>query len=108
MAKKKMRWLVLVAGIAAIAFVGYRYWQSMQNAVPKGIAYGNGRVEAKLVDIVAKEGLRVKEILADEGDLVMPGQVLVRLDTATSVPENSSKKMPVQNRTMTGALRHSK
>ena len=41
------------------------------------------RLEAQLVDISAKEPLRVKEVLVDEGDLVRPGQVLVRLDTVT-------------------------
>ena len=64
-------------------FLGYKYWKSRQGAVPKGIAYGNGRIEAKLSDASAKEPLRVKEILVDEGDLVRPGQVLVRLDTIT-------------------------
>ena len=38
---------------------------------------------AKLVDVAAKEPLRVKEILVDEGALVKPGQVLVQLDTVT-------------------------
>ena len=33
---------------------------------------GNGRIEAKLVDVAAKEPLRVKEILVDEGALVNP------------------------------------
>ena len=38
---------------------------------------------AKLADAAAKEALRIKEILVNEGDLVMPGQVLVLLDTVT-------------------------
>ncbi|MFA6600604.1 MAG: HlyD family efflux transporter periplasmic adaptor subunit [Candidatus Omnitrophota bacterium] len=82
--KKSLKWIVLAVAIAAAAaFFGYQYWKTQQFAVPKGIAYGNGRIEAKLVDAVAKDALRVKEILVDEGDLVKPGQVLVRLDTAT-------------------------
>ena len=40
-------------------------------------------LEAKLSDASAKEALRVKDVLVDEGDLVRPGQVLVRLDTST-------------------------
>jgi HlyD family secretion protein len=40
-------------------------------------------LEAKQVDIAPKEALRVKEILVDEGALVEPNQVLVRMDTAT-------------------------
>jgi HlyD family secretion protein len=69
--------------VAAGGFLGYRYWQAKKTAVPEGIAYGNGRIEARLADAAAKEPLRVKEILVNEGDLVRPGQVLVRLDTVT-------------------------
>jgi HlyD family secretion protein len=69
--------------VAAGGFFGYRYWQAQKTAVPEGIVYGNGRIEARLADASAKEPLRVKEILVNEGDLVRPGQVLVRLDTVT-------------------------
>jgi len=74
---------IVVIAVAAVAFFGWQFWQSRQNALPSGIASGNGRIEAKLIDASAKEPLRVKEILVDEGDLVRPGQVLVRLDTIT-------------------------
>ncbi|HNV85908.1 MAG TPA: efflux RND transporter periplasmic adaptor subunit [Candidatus Omnitrophota bacterium] len=81
--KKSLKWIIPAVAIAAIVFFGYQYWKARQFAVPDGIAYGNGRIEAKLVDAVAKDALRVKEMLVDEGDLVKPGQVLVRLDTNT-------------------------
>src|SRR5262245_7988548 len=80
----KSTWIVIVVLVVAVGgFFGYRYWKEKQSALPKGIASGNGRIEAKLVDATAKEPLRVKEVLVDEGDLVQPGQVLVRLDTVT-------------------------
>lgn len=66
-----------------MAVGAFLYWNSKRSALPDGIASGNGRLEAKLVDVVAKEPLRVKEILVDEGALVEPGKVLVRLDTST-------------------------
>lgn len=75
--------IIAVVVLAAIAYFGWQYWLSRKNAVPPGIAWGNGRLEAKLVDASAKEPLRVKEVLVDEGDLVKPGQVLVKLDTVT-------------------------
>ncbi|HOW87668.1 MAG TPA: efflux RND transporter periplasmic adaptor subunit [Candidatus Omnitrophota bacterium] len=81
--KSLLKWLVFLAAIGAIAFFSYQYWKEQQSTLPKGIVSGNGRIEAKLVDAVAKDALRVKEILVDEGDLVKPGEVLVRLDTAT-------------------------
>ena len=72
-----------VIAVGVIAFVGYQFYESRRSAVPEGIAYGNGRIEAKLADVSAKEALRVKAVLVDEGDLVSPGQVLVHLDTVT-------------------------
>ena len=74
---------VAVIAVAGSAFVGYQYYESRRSTVPEGIAYGNGRIEAKLTDVSAKEALRIKDVLVDEGDLVTPGQVLVHLDTVT-------------------------
>lgn len=85
---KKSRLLILAGVVVAIvAFVGFRYWQKSKTALPSGIVAGNGRVEGKLVDVAAKEPLRVKEILVDEGAVVRPGQVLVKLDTSTIASE---------------------
>jgi HlyD family secretion protein len=82
--KKALKWWILGAvALLAVVLVGLRYWQVRRSALPSGIASGNGRLEARLVDVVAKEPLRVKEILVDEGALVSPNQVLVQLDTST-------------------------
>lgn len=81
--KTRRIWILVLIAVVVIAIVGYQVWQARKNAVPKGISWGNGRIEAKLVDVSAKEPLRVKEILVDEGDLVQPGQVVVHLDTVT-------------------------
>ena len=81
--KKSLKWIIPLAAVLVAAFIGFNYWQKSKNALPKGIVAGNGRIEAKLVDLAAKEPLRVKEILVDEGALVSPGQVLVKLDTVT-------------------------
>src|SRR5262245_8217704 len=77
--------ILVIAGVIILVggFLGYKYLQSRKYALPNGIASGNGRVEAKLVDASAKEPLRVKDILVNEGDLVKPGQVLGHLDTVT-------------------------
>ena len=94
--KKALKWIVLAAvAVIAAGVLGYEYWKMKKNAVPAGIAYGNGRVEAKLVDAVAKDALRVKEILVDEGDLVKPGQVLVRLDANTFEAQLAEANMKV-------------
>jgi HlyD family secretion protein len=81
--KKARRWIFAGIGVAIVAFLGVKYAIKRHNRLPDGIVSGNGRIEAKLVDVAAKEPLRVKEILADEGALVKPGQVIVKLDTVT-------------------------
>src|SRR5262249_41337947 len=78
------KWIIIGVIVVAIAGVfGWKYYQGKKNALPPGIVSGNGRIEAKLVDIAAKEPLRVKEVLVREGDLVKPGQVVVKMDTVT-------------------------
>ena len=81
--KRALKWIIASAVVAVAAFIGFKYWKSKKSALPEGIVQGNGRLEAKLVDVAAKEPLRVQEVLVDEGALVKPGQVLVRLDTTT-------------------------
>jgi HlyD family secretion protein len=93
--KKSLKRIVILAVIVVAAFFGFRYWKAKQSALPKGIASGNGRLEAKLVDVAAKDPLRVKEVLVNEGDLVKPGQVLVNLDPATLQAQLTEAKASV-------------
>jgi HlyD family secretion protein len=91
-----LKWIVLVAVVvAAAALIGYQVWQKRKSALPAGIVSGNGRLEAKLVDVAAKESLRIKEILVDEGNLVAAGQVVVQMDTLTLEAELAEAKQKV-------------
>jgi HlyD family secretion protein len=83
LSKSTRIWIIVLIAVVAVTIIGYQFWKAKQSGVPKGISYGNGRIEAKLADVSAKEPLRVKEVLVEEGDLVKPGQVLVHLDTVT-------------------------
>jgi HlyD family secretion protein len=96
-AKKSFKWILLVVVIVAAgaAIIGWRLWRARQSALPPGIVSGNGRLEAKLVDVAAREPLRVKEILVDEGDLVEPNQVVVQMDTLTLEAELAEAKQKV-------------
>jgi HlyD family secretion protein len=71
--------LVVVLAVAAAAT-----WQGWKAAhkydLPAGIVSGNGRIESVQVDIAAKYGGRIKEILAREGDLVDEGQVVAHME----------------------------
>jgi HlyD family secretion protein len=94
--KLSTKWILLVVAVVVVAgFLVFKYWKAKQSALPRGIVSGNGRIEAKLVDVAAKEPLRVKEILVDEGDLVQPDQVVVRMDTTTLEAELAESKAKV-------------
>ena len=79
----------------AVSTIKYAAPTADEQKVTAIIAAEVGRIEAKLVDAVAKDALRVKEILVDEGDLVKPGDVLVRLDTATFDSQLAEAKLRV-------------
>jgi HlyD family secretion protein len=81
--KRTLKWIAVAAAVAIPVLIGVWFWKKKQNALPEGIASGNGRIEGKLVNVAAKEPLRVKHIVVDEGALVRPGQVLVQMDTVT-------------------------
>jgi len=67
-----------------VAVAGLIAWKFLRGPdIPPGIASGNGRLEARLADVSAKEPLRVKEVRVMEGDLVKHGQVVALLDTVT-------------------------
>jgi HlyD family secretion protein len=92
---KYVKWLIVLAVAGGLAYVGYQRSQANKIDVPEGIAWGNGRVEAKLGDISAKEALRVAEVLVEEGDLVQKGQVVVKLDTVTLQAELAQARAEV-------------
>jgi HlyD family secretion protein len=81
--KQYRKWTLTGIAVLIVGFFGVRYVVNRRNALPKGIASGNGRIESKEVDVAAKLPLRVKAVLVSEGDLVKPGQVVVKMDTVT-------------------------
>src|SRR5215469_9493488 len=77
---KKM--ILISLGVVAVA-AGIAAWVVLSKpALPPGFAGGNGRLEAREVDVVAKYPGRLKEVLVDEGDTVDAGQVVATIDTA--------------------------
>lgn len=52
------------------------------DAVPKGVVFGNGRLEAKQVDVAARLSGRVAAILVSEGQMVASGERLAEMDVA--------------------------
>lgn len=80
--KLSVRAWLAIAAVVIIAFVGYFAWQRLNaNPLPEGIASGNGRIEAVEIDISAKTGGRLRDILVNEGEFVTAGQPLAIMDT---------------------------
>lgn len=49
--------------------------------LPEGFVQGNGRIEAEQVEVAPTAAGRVAQVMAAEGSLVVPGEVLVKMDT---------------------------
>ena len=74
--------LIYIAVAAVVIAGGVVAWVLLSEPeLPAGFAGGNGRLEAKEVDITAKYPGRLKEVLADEGDTVNAGQSVAIIDT---------------------------
>jgi len=80
--KPIVRWIALACVIAAAAGGGWYWWRAEQDDLPDYIAAANGRIEAEEVNVAAKYGGRVMEVLVREGDTVEAGQVVARMETA--------------------------
>lgn len=72
----------VIAVVAIAAVTGFLVWKTMNTGgLPDGIASGNGRLEAVEIDIAAKTGGRLSDILVNEGDFVTSGQAVAVMDT---------------------------
>ncbi len=77
-----MKRLIVLIGIILVAgLAGWWYVNPQQSpATAEDAIFGSGNVEAEEVAISAEVGGRIAEALVEEGDEVVAGQVLVRLD----------------------------
>ena len=69
--------------VLLVAAGGFGYWKSTHDRLPEGLYMGNGRLEATEVQIASKIPGRLAEVRVDEGDKVIKGQLLARMDTRT-------------------------
>ena len=80
--EKNRKRVINGAVLIFVVFSAGLLWQYLQpTPVPTGIAVGNGRVEATEYDIATKWSGRVKQVLVEEGDMVVADQVLALMDT---------------------------
>jgi len=76
------RWIVSAAVVSVAAAAAVVARTGLQEAATTdGLASGNGRLEATEVGIATKRAGRVVAVLVEEGDTVVAGQTLARMDT---------------------------
>lgn len=81
--------------ILLLAAGGFGYWKSLQDRLPEGLSMGNGRLEATEVQIASKIPGRLTEVRVNEGDKVLQGQLLARMDTRTLEAQRSQAEAEV-------------
>jgi HlyD family secretion protein len=77
----RRRLIQISVAVVIAAGVAIAWWFLSRPALPPGFAGGNGRIEAKEIDIATKYPGRIKQVLFDEGNMVNAGQVAVVIDT---------------------------
>ena len=81
---KWQKWLIPSLIIAALLVAALVAWQMLRPQGPgEGFVSGNGRLEAREVDVAAKLAGRIKDILVKEGDFVTAGQTLAHMQVET-------------------------
>ena len=81
---KWKKWVILGGILAVLAVIGLVAWQMLRHTGPgDGFVSGNGRLEATEIDVAAKLGGRVQDILVGEGDFVTAGQTLAHMQVQT-------------------------
>jgi HlyD family secretion protein len=81
--KGRTFWVLLLAFLVGGGVLAWQARQAQLNALPPGIASGNGRIESVQVDVTTKEPGRVAKVLVREGDMVHAGQIVAKMDTVT-------------------------
>lgn len=77
----KDRTWIWACAVILICVAGYSIWKkTADSGLPKGIASGNGRIEAVEIDVAAKAGGRLADILVREGEFVKVGQTIAQMD----------------------------
>ena len=98
MKSETRRWLVRGLAVAGIVLVALLVWKLVYSGGEDGrFARGNGRIEATEVDVAAKSGGRVAEILVNEGDFVQAGQLVARMDQASLAAQLTQAQAQLAN-----------
>jgi HlyD family secretion protein len=75
------RWFWITAVVIAAVAGWYLTQRLTEPPLPEWIASGNGRIEAVPIDISARTGGRIRDIVVQEGQTVSRGEILAHMDT---------------------------
>jgi len=76
----KSKILIVLVLVAALGGAAYAIWRFSAPELPRGLAFGNGRLEATEVDVAIKLAGRLASLTPHEGDKVAQGQTVGTLD----------------------------
>jgi len=79
MNKRNIVWAVVIIGIAFFVYLGI----NKESASYEGIASGNGRIEAVEINVATKVAGRLDNVWVEEGQFVLTGDKLAKIDTTT-------------------------
>ncbi len=74
------KWGIIALVVVGTAAAGLYAWTKLHKTGPgEGFASGNGRIEATEIDVAAKLAGRIDQLLVNEGDFVVAGQLLATM-----------------------------
>jgi HlyD family secretion protein len=82
----KRRWLILVLAAAICAGGGVVWWIAHSKR-PADVLALNGNIDLRQVELAFNDSDRIDAVLAQEGDRLVKGQVVARLDVRRLKPE---------------------
>lgn len=94
--KSPSRLYIIPLLIVLLAAGGFGYWKSLQDRLPEGLYEANGRLEATEVQVATKHPGRLAQVLVAEGDSVVTGQLLARIDTRTLEAQREQAQSEVE------------
>lgn len=75
-----MKKILVVILLAAVGFAGFHYWKTKQASAAAGHITLYGNIDIRQVRLGFRVGGRLREVLLDEGEAVLPDMTVARLD----------------------------
>lgn len=96
-AKLKKKILIGLAISIVVIVIAVLSWKALKPSGPgPGFVSGNGRIEATEIDVAAKLGGRVQNILVKEGEFVHTGQSLAQMQIDVLNPQRDEARAQVR------------